>query len=103
MQLAGVCILTKAPLPSLSLHCSSPSTSRGDTSGSAALPTATVTLLLVQAVPLYLSEMAPPQLRGGLNIMFQMATTIGARQDSLLARHACCACWPKPGRPACIS
>jgi len=32
-----------------------------------------------QAVPLYLSEMAPPQMRGGLNIMFQMATTIGAR------------------------
>lgn len=58
-------------------------------SGSAALPTATVTLLLVQAVPLYLSEMAPPQLRGGLNIMFQMATTIGERQDSLLACHAC--------------
>ena len=39
--------------------------------------TTTVTLLLMQAVPLYLSEMAPPQLRGGLNIMFQMATTIG--------------------------
>ena len=35
--------------------------------------------LLAQAVPLYLSEMAPPQLRGGLNIMFQMATTIGER------------------------
>ena len=53
--------------------------------------------LLVQAVPLYLSEMAPPQLRGGLNIMFQMATTIGERWDSLLACHACCASWPKPG------
>lgn len=33
----------------------------------------------MQAVPLYLSEMAPPKLRGGLNILFQMATTIGAR------------------------
>ncbi|URD95581.1 Sugar carrier protein [Musa troglodytarum] len=30
-----------------------------------------------QAVPLYLSEMAPPQLRGALNMGFQMATTIG--------------------------
>ena len=46
----------------------------------------------MQAVPLYLSEMAPPQLRGGLNIMFQMATTIGEHQATLLACHACCAC-----------
>jgi sugar porter (SP) family MFS transporter len=30
-----------------------------------------------QAVPLYLSEIAPPQARGTLNVMFQMATTIG--------------------------
>ncbi|OAY74667.1 sugar carrier protein C-like [Ananas comosus] len=30
-----------------------------------------------QAVPLYLSEMAPPKLRGALNICFQLATTIG--------------------------
>ncbi|XP_008797206.2 sugar transport protein MST6-like [Phoenix dactylifera] len=30
-----------------------------------------------QAVPLYLSEMAPPKLRGALNIGFQLATTIG--------------------------
>ncbi|CAI7776383.1 unnamed protein product [Closterium sp. NIES-53] len=30
-----------------------------------------------QAVPLYLSEMAPAQLRGALNMMFQMATTLG--------------------------
>ncbi|KAK9102118.1 hypothetical protein Sjap_019372 [Stephania japonica] len=30
-----------------------------------------------QAVPLYLSEMAPAHLRGGLNIMFQLATTLG--------------------------
>ena len=30
-----------------------------------------------QAVPLYLSEIAPPHIRGTLNIMFQMATTIG--------------------------
>jgi sugar porter (SP) family MFS transporter len=30
-----------------------------------------------QAVPLYLSEMAPAKLRGGLNIMFQLAITIG--------------------------
>jgi MFS family permease len=28
-------------------------------------------------VPLYLSEMAPAKLRGGLNIMFQLAITIG--------------------------
>ncbi|ERN10368.1 hypothetical protein AMTRI_Chr12g270950 [Amborella trichopoda] len=30
-----------------------------------------------QAVPLYLSEMAPTHLRGGLNMMFQLATTVG--------------------------
>lgn len=30
-----------------------------------------------QSVPLYLSEMAPAHLRGGLNILFQLATTIG--------------------------
>ncbi|XP_073289649.1 sugar carrier protein A-like [Primulina huaijiensis] len=30
-----------------------------------------------QAVPLYLSEMAPTHLRGGLNMMFQLATTLG--------------------------
>jgi sugar porter (SP) family MFS transporter len=30
-----------------------------------------------QAVPLYLSEIAPPQTRGTLNVLFQMATTIG--------------------------
>ena len=30
-----------------------------------------------QSAPLYLSEMAPAQLRGALNIGFQMATTLG--------------------------
>ncbi|KAK4391497.1 Sugar transport protein 7 [Sesamum angolense] len=30
-----------------------------------------------QAVPLYLSEMAPAKLRGGLNMLFQLATTLG--------------------------
>lgn len=30
-----------------------------------------------QAVPLYLSEMAPPRLRGALNILFQLFITIG--------------------------
>ncbi|RDX77895.1 Sugar transport protein 7 [Mucuna pruriens] len=30
-----------------------------------------------QAIPLYLSEMAPTHLRGGLNMLFQVATTIG--------------------------
>lgn len=31
----------------------------------------------MKAVPLYLSEMAPTHLRGGLNMMFQLATTLG--------------------------
>ena len=31
----------------------------------------------MQSVPLYLSEIAPPKLRGGLNFMFQLATTSG--------------------------
>ena len=34
-------------------------------------------LCLLQAVPLYLSEIAPAHARGSLNVMFQMATTIG--------------------------
>ena len=33
--------------------------------------------MLLQAVPLYLSEISPAHARGTLNIMFQMATTIG--------------------------
>jgi MFS family permease len=37
-----------------------------------------------QSVPLYLSEMAPAKLRGGLNIMFQLATTIGILVASLI-------------------
>ncbi len=43
--------------------------------------TSTATLVLfdelLQAVPLYLSEMAPTKWRGGLNILFQLAVTIG--------------------------
>ncbi|KAI3725038.1 hypothetical protein L1987_64811 [Smallanthus sonchifolius] len=34
-------------------------------------------LALALAIPLYLSEMAPTHLRGGLNMMFQLATTLG--------------------------
>ncbi|KAL3675009.1 hypothetical protein R1sor_024957 [Riccia sorocarpa] len=37
-----------------------------------------------QTVPLYLSEMAPTKLRGALNIMFQMATTLGILAASLI-------------------
>lgn len=37
-----------------------------------------------QAVPLYLSEMAPAQLRGALNIGFQLATTIGILAANLV-------------------
>jgi len=34
-------------------------------------------MFLLKAIPLYLSEMAPTHLRGGLNMMFQVATTLG--------------------------
>lgn len=37
-----------------------------------------------QSVPVYLSEMAPAQIRGALNIGFQMATTIGIVVASLV-------------------
>jgi sugar porter (SP) family MFS transporter len=37
-----------------------------------------------QAVPLYLSEMAPAHLRGGLNMMFQLATTLGIFTANLI-------------------
>ena len=33
--------------------------------------------LATQAVPLYLSEIAPVHIRGQLNIMFQLSITIG--------------------------
>ncbi|GFS35745.1 sugar transporter protein 7 [Actinidia rufa] len=36
-----------------------------------------------QAVPLYLSEMAPAHLRGALNMMFQLATTLGSTRVKL--------------------
>jgi hypothetical protein len=41
------------------------------------LPPPLLLLLLLQATPLYLSEMAPYNLRGALNILFQLAVTIG--------------------------
>lgn len=34
-------------------------------------------MVFLKAVPLYLSEMAPTHLRGGLNMLFQVATTFG--------------------------
>ncbi|CAM6085441.1 unnamed protein product [Calypogeia fissa] len=37
-----------------------------------------------QAVPLYLSEMAPTNLRGGLNILFQLAVTVGIFSANLV-------------------
>ncbi|KAL4186109.1 hypothetical protein AMTRI_Chr09g32140 [Amborella trichopoda] len=37
-----------------------------------------------QSVPLYLSEMAPPKLRGALNIMFQLAITVGILMANLI-------------------
>lgn len=37
-----------------------------------------------QAVPLYLSEVAPAKARGALNIMFQMATTLGILAGQLI-------------------
>jgi len=35
-------------------------------------------------VPLYLSEVAPAKARGALNIMFQMATTLGILAGQLI-------------------
>jgi len=40
-----------------------------------------------QAVPLYLSEIAPSQARGALNILFQMATTLGILGVSSWTTH----------------
>jgi len=34
-------------------------------------------VIVLKAIPLYLSEMAPTHLRGGLNMLFQVATTLG--------------------------
>jgi hypothetical protein len=46
--------------------------------------------LATQATPLYLSEMAPYNLRGGLNILFQLAVTIGKHstfESALKVQH----------------
>jgi hypothetical protein len=43
-----------------------------------------VQYLMAQGVPLYLSEMAPAHLRGGLNMMFQLATTLGIFTANLI-------------------
>lgn len=37
-----------------------------------------------QSVPIYVSEMAPYRFRGGLNMMFQLAITIGMLVANLL-------------------
>lgn len=37
-----------------------------------------------QAVPVYLSEMAPAKLRGGMNMLFQLATTLGIVSANLI-------------------
>ncbi len=39
---------------------------------------------MVQAVPIYISEMAPPKFRGALNIIFQLMTTLGIVVASLI-------------------
>lgn len=41
-------------------------------------------MVAVQSVPAYISEMAPPEIRGGLNILFQLMTTIGIWVASLI-------------------
>ena len=50
----------------------------------------------LQAVPVYLSEMAPSHLRGALNIMFQLATTTGMLPFCSDTR-ACAGCEPAQG------
>ena len=41
-------------------------------------------MALLQAVPIYISEMSPPKMRGALNIMFQLATTMGIAGASVI-------------------
>jgi hypothetical protein len=45
-------------------------------------------------VPLYLSETAPPKYRGALNMMFQLAVTIGIIAAQLVnyGEHAAAPC-----------
>lgn len=43
-----------------------------------------MSVLPVQSVPPYISEMAPPKLRGGLNMLFQLMTVIGIFVASLV-------------------
>lgn len=40
--------------------------------------------IALQSIPIYLSEMAPPQIRGALNIGFQMAITVGILAANLI-------------------
>jgi len=54
----------------------------------------------------YLSEMAPAKLRGALNIMFQLATSIGAPAISILSGSCLTAlvlnCYACCTQPACL-
>lgn len=41
-------------------------------------------MLLPQSVPAYISEMAPPKVRGGLNMLFHLMTVIGIFAASII-------------------
>ena len=47
-------------------------------------------VISTQSVPMYLSEIAPPKLRGALNFMFQLATTSGILIAQLVNYGALC-------------
>ena len=55
--------------------------------------------LATQAVPLYLSEIAPVHIRGQLNIMFQLSITIGILAAQIINY---CACTPVASRSTAI-
>ena len=64
--------------------------------------------LPAQTAPVYISETAPPKWRGALNIMFQLATTVGiliasainyGAQATLTALVGCC-CTQLPWLPS---
>ncbi len=60
--------------------------------------------LATQAVPLYLSEIAPVQIRGQLNIMFQLSITIGILVAQIINYCACTTlakCSPAKCRYSC--
>ena len=99
MLVAGLAFLVGAAMTS----CAGLLNQKSGISSSSSLGSAAVATLVLgrvslgvgvgfanQAVPLFLNEMSPTHLRGGFNIMFQLATTFGIILAQLVTVSSVC-------------